>query len=134
MLASVDIRNRESNFSCVDVRVQSMSDEHNLSEQADLFDKLADEKRLRILQYAVEGPVAAPELAKTDDFEISSESILYHMNLLESAGFLVSSTVQGPYKRPRKEFRLSGNGKQLTLEVVADEYFFDFREPSVAAE
>lgn len=111
-----------------------MPDERTLNEQADLFDKLADEKRLRILQYAAEGPVAAPELAETDDFDISSESILYHMNLLESAGFLVSSTVQGPYKRPRKEFRLSGNGKQLTLEVVEDEYFFDFREPPIATE
>lgn len=111
-----------------------MTDERNLSKQADLFDTLADEKRLRILQYAVEGPVAAPDLEETDDFDISSESILYHLNILESAGFLVSSTVQGPYKRPRKEFRLNGNGRQLSLEVVDDEYFFDFREPPVATE
>lgn len=109
-----------------------MPEELDLSEQAAIFDKLADEKRLRILQLAVDGPIAAPDLEERDEFDISSESILYHLNILESAGFLVSSTVQGPYKRPRKEFRLAGNGRDLTLEVVDDEYFFEFREPPIA--
>lgn len=109
-----------------------MPTDHDLSEQASLFDVLSDEKRLRILRHAVDGPVAAPELAESDEFDVSSESLLYHLNMLEGADFLTSSTVQGPYKRPRKEFRLSGNGRQLTLEVIADEYHFGFREPPVA--
>lgn len=111
-----------------------MTDTLTLNEQAALFDDLADEKRLRLLQYAVEGPISAPELAEKDDFDISAESILYHLNKLENAGFLVSKNVQGPYKRSRKEFRLDGNGRQLTLEVIEDEYFFEFREPPIASE
>mgnify|MGYP006270167971 CR=1 FL=1 len=110
----------------------TMPTDYDLSKQASLFDVLSDEKRLRILRHAVNGPVAAPELAESDEFDVSSESLLYHMNLLEGAGFLTSSTVQGPYKRPRKEFRLSGNGRQLTLEIIADEYHFEFREPPIA--
>lgn len=109
-----------------------MSTEYTLAEQASLFDVLSDEKRLRILQHAVDGPVAAPDLAESAAFDISAESVLYHLNMLESAGFLTSSTVQGPYKRPRKEFQLTGNGKQLSLEIVADDYHFDFREPPIA--
>lgn len=111
-----------------------MTEEFDLNEQAKLFDQLSDEKRLRILRHAVEGPISAPGLAEKDEFSIEAESILYHLKLLETAGFLVSSDVQGPYKRPRKEFRLNGNGRQLTLEVIEDEYFFEFREPPIAPE
>jgi predicted transcriptional regulator len=107
-----------------------MEEELSFAEQAAILDKLADEKRLRILEFAVEGPVAAPDLEEKDEFAISAESILYHLNILESAGFLESKTVQGPYKRPRKEFELTGNGRTLTLEAVRDgEYEFIFREP-----
>lgn len=110
-----------------------MADEMSFAEQAAILDKLADEKRLRILHHAVEGPVAAPRLAETDEFSISGESILYHLNILESAGFLVSKSVQSQYKRPIKEFELTGNGKLLRLEVIKDgDYDFEFREPPIA--
>jgi predicted transcriptional regulator len=109
-----------------------MDEEMSFSEQAAILDKLADEKRLRMLEYAVDGPVAAPDLVEKDEFTISAESILYHLNILESVGFLQSKTVQGPYKRPRKEFELSGNGRMLTLEVVKNgEYDFRLREPAL---
>ena len=107
-----------------------MEQKHSFANQAAILDKLADEKRLRILEYAVDGPVAAPELEAKEEFTISAESILYHLNILESAGFLESKTVQGPHKRPRKEFELAGNGRTLTLEAVrGGEYEFIFREP-----
>jgi len=106
----------------------------DFSRQEQLLDNLADEKRLRILSHVIDGPVAAPDLAESDEFDISSESILYHLDKLEQTGIIESSTVQGPYKRPRKEYRLSGNGKRLNFEVVENEYHFDFREPPVAPE
>ncbi|OVE83415.1 ArsR/SmtB family transcription factor [Natronolimnobius baerhuensis] len=109
-----------------------MAEEMSFAEQAAVLDKIADEKRLRILEYAVDGPVAAPDLAEKDEFAISGESILYHLNILESAGFLESKSVQGPYKRPRKEFELAGNGRTLTLEIVKDgDYEFSLREPAL---
>lgn len=111
-----------------------MNDSTDLTDQEKLFKNLADEKRLRILTHVVDGPVAAPELAENDEFEIDSESILYHLNRLENTGIIESSTVQGPYKRPRKEFTLSGNGRRLILEIVENEYHFEFREPPVAPE
>lgn len=110
-----------------------MAEELSLAEQASLLEKLADEKRLRILKHAVEGPVAAPRLAEGNEFNISGESILYHLNILESAGFLESKTVQGQYKRPHKEFELTGSGKLLTFEVSKEgDYAFDLREPPIA--
>lgn len=41
-----------------------MTEEFDLNEQAKLFDQLSDEKRLRILRHAVEGPISAPGLAE----------------------------------------------------------------------
>jgi len=111
-----------------------MIDEEDLSGQEKLLKNLADEKRLRILTHVADGPVAAPELAEKEEFDIGSESLLYHLNRLENTGIIESSTVQGPYKRPRKEFRLSGNGRRLILEVVENDYHFEFREPAVAPE
>lgn len=110
-----------------------MVDEVDFANQVSVFDTLADEKRLRILKRTVDGPVAAPRLAEEDEFGVSAESILYHLNLLESAGFLESKTVQGQYKRPHKEFHLVGNGKQLLFEVTKNgDYAFEFREPPIA--
>lgn len=100
-----------------------------LEDQAHIFDILSDETRLWILQQATEGPVAAPDLAA--DRDVSPESMHYHLDKLEQAGFLESSTVRGPGNRPRDEYQLTGNGTIVRLEVIPDDYDFEFREPNL---
>lgn len=106
-----------------------MADLSEFTDQADVFKAVANEKRLWILKRATEGPVAAPDLAK--ELEVSPESVLHHLQQLEAAGFLVSHTVRGPGNRPRNEFRLQGDGRRLRLEIIEDDFDYEFSEPPV---
>lgn len=101
--------------------------------QIKVFKALNSEVRLRLLRRATEEKtISAPDLAKGEEFEITPESIVNNLNQLEEAGFLESSDVRGPGNRPRKEFRLNGNGRRLVFEVIEDDYLFTFEEADVA--
>lgn len=96
------------------------------SEQAKIFSALSSELRLKLLRYATEGPVTAPDLAQRDEFEVTAETIVNNLNLLEGVGFLESRTVRGPGNRPRKEFSLKEGGFHLGLEAAPEGYRFIF--------
>lgn len=102
------------------------AEEENFEEQKRVFKALNSARRLRLLHMLTEGPVTAPEVE--DEFEVTAETIVNNLNHLEDAGFAQSKTVRGPGGRPRKEFRLKGNGVRLEVEAIEDEYFFDFFE------
>jgi len=100
------------------------------SAQKRVFKALNSELRLELLARLTDGPVAAPEVA--EDFEVTPETIVNNLNELKAAGFAESKTVRGPGGRPRKEFVLAGDGGvRLEMEVVEDEYHFDFSEVRV---
>lgn len=109
-----------------------MESDKKFEYQAQIFDILSDQTRLWILNQATEGPVAAPDLAT--DRNVSPESMHYHLEKLEQAGFLESSTVRGPGNRPRDEYRLTGSGKIVRLEVIPDDYDFELREPNLRSD
>jgi len=94
--------------------------------QADVFQALASELRLRLLHRATRGPVTAPDLADEDEFEVTAETIVNNLNRLEEAGFLESRTVRGPGNRPRKEFRLRGRRVGVSLDLGGNEYRYGF--------
>jgi len=102
----------------------SVSDD-DFRRQKRIFKALNSELRLRLLNRMAENPVAAPDLA--DDFDVTPETIVNNLNELEDTGFAESKEVRGPGGRPRKEFTLAGgDGIRLEMEVIEDEYHFDF--------
>lgn len=103
----------------------------DLRQQKRIFKALNSELRLRLLQRLTEGPVAAPDLAKEDEFDVTGETIVNNLNELEDVGFAISKEVRGPGGRPRKEFELVSDGFRLEMEVIEDEYLFDFEEVEV---
>lgn len=109
-----------------------MADNEDHTMQAKIFQALSSELRLQLLERVTQGPISAPDLE--DDFEVTSETIVNNLNKLENVGLLTSKTVRGPGNRPRKEFTLRGDGVRLELEVVADDYYFEFGEPHVFTE
>ncbi|PSQ18804.1 hypothetical protein BRD04_10795 [Halobacteriales archaeon QS_9_67_17] len=101
------------------------TEDEDFRAQKRLFKALNSELRLRLLYRLTEGPVAAPDVA--DDFDVTSETIVNNLNELEDTGFAESKEVRGPGGRPRKEFMLAGDGGvRLEMEIVEDEYFFEF--------
>lgn len=106
-------------------------EEDNFAAQARLFSALASELRLRLLSRATEEPLEAPDLADEDEYDVTPETIVNNLNRLEDAGFLESRTVRGPGNHPRKRFEVTENGARLELEVVEDDYHFDFGEAGV---
>lgn len=108
-------------------------EEQNLSYQEKLYKVLSSEVRLRLLIKATEkNAISAPELAKTGDFDITPESIVNNLNQLENVGLLKSKNVRGPGNRPRKEFYIPEDGKELRFELVPDDYLFSFEDSDVA--
>lgn len=103
--------------------------QEDFEKQEALFKLLASEIRLKLLYRATEGPVAAPDLAEEDEFDITSEGILGHLKKLREEDILESNRVRGPGNRNRFEFQLSGNGRRLYFEVIPDDYEFSFDEP-----
>jgi len=110
---------------------QMSIEDDDYSAQKRVFKALNSEIRLELLARLTEGPVAAPEVA--EDFDVTPETIVNNLNELEAAGFATSKTVRGPGGRPRKEFVLAGDGDgvRLEMEVIEDEYHFDFSEVRV---
>jgi len=106
-------------------------EDDDYSAQKRVFKALNSEIRLELLARMTDGPVAAPEVS--DDFDVTPETIVNNLNQLEAAGFAESKTVRGPGGRPRKEFVLAGGGDgvRLEMEVIEDEYHFDFSEVRV---
>ncbi len=101
--------------------------------QESIYKVLGSEVRLQLLKIAVEeGPISAPDLADTGEFDITAESIVNNLNQLENRGFLESKNVRGPGNRPRKEFRIPKNGKSLEFELVPDDYHFVFDDAGTA--
>lgn len=103
----------------------------DLRGQKRIFKALNSELRLRLLRRLTEGPVAAPDLADEDEFEVTAETIVNNLNDLEDVGFAEAKEVRGPGGRPRKEFTLKGDGVRLEMEIIEDEYHFSFEEASV---
>jgi predicted ArsR family transcriptional regulator len=101
-------------------------DDEDFRSQKRVFKALNSEIRLRLLYRMTEGPVAAPDVA--DEFDVTPETIVNNLNELEDTGFADSKEVRGPGGRPRKEFTLAGGGDgvRLELEVIEDEYYFEF--------
>lgn len=100
-------------------------DDEDFRGQKRIFKALNSELRLRLLYRMTEGPVAAPDVA--DDFDVTPETIVNNLNELEDTGFADSKEVRGPGGRPRKEFTLAGgDGVRLEMEVIEDEYHFEF--------
>lgn len=110
-----------------------MTEEPDYGEYVKVFKALNSEVRLRLLHRATEEQaISAPDLAQEDEFEITAESIVNNLNQLEQAGFLESVQVLGPGNRPRKEFSLAGEGRQLIFELIRDDFDFRFEEADVA--
>lgn len=110
--------------------VMSIDDE-DLRGQKRVFKALNSELRLRLLRRLTEGPVAAPDLAQEDEFDVTPETIVNNLNELEDVGFAEAKEVRGPGGRPRKEFTLAGDGIHLEMEVIEDEYHFSFEQVTV---
>lgn len=107
--------------------------ELSLREQEQLFSALSYELRLRLLRRATEEEtVSAPELAKDDEFDVTAETIVNHLNTLENVGLLKSKNVRSLEGRPYKEFKLAGgSGKRLVLEVIPDGYVCSLEDADV---
>ncbi|RZV12550.1 hypothetical protein BDK88_0089 [Natrinema hispanicum] len=107
-----------------------MSDEaEDFAYQESIYKVLASEVRLRLLKKAAEdGPISAPDLADSGEFDITAESIVNNLNQLENRGLLESKNVRGPGNRPRKEFTVPKDGKSLEFELVPDDYHFVFED------
>lgn len=107
------------------------TDGANTSDQAHVFKALGNEIRLRLLRLATEEPITAPGV--DDQFEVSSESIIRHLNQLEEVGFLESKDVRGPGNRPRKQFKIASDGMELKFEVIhKGDYFYEMGQADVA--
>lgn len=104
-------------------------EDDDFAEQKRIFKCLDSEFRLKLLAKLSEGPTSAPDLA--NEFDRTPETIVNNLNQLADAGFAISKEVMGPGGRPRKQFRLPDNGIRLELEVIEDEYHFDFGEPDI---
>ena len=107
------------------------SDETSISEQAAVFKALGNEIRLKLLQLATEKPIAAPDL--DDEFDVSPESLIRHLNKLEDVGLLESKDVRGPGNHPRKQFSIAEKGMMLNFEIIYEgDYYFELEPVDVA--
>lgn len=106
-------------------------DDDDLRRQKRIFKALNSELRLRLLRRLTKGPVAAPDLADEGGFDVTAETLVNNLNELEDVGFVRSKEVRGPGGRPRKEFTLVADGVSIQMEVIEDEYHFDFEEIEV---
>lgn len=107
-------------------------EELNIREQERLFKALAYDIRLRLLRRVTEEEtVSAPELADDDEFEVTAETIVNHLNKLENVGLLESKNVRSLEGRPFKEFRLAGEGKRLVFEAIPDGYVCTLGDPDM---
>lgn len=113
-----------------------VSEELDVREQEQLFKALAYEIRLRLLRRVTEEEtVSAPQLADDDEFDVTAETIVNHLNQLESVGLLESKNVRSIEGRPYKEFRLVDDmGKRLVLEVIPDGYVCTLEDPDLRLE
>ena len=84
----------------------------SFKKEAQIFQALADEKRLFILDYLKRGETCACVLV--DELEIAQSALSYHMKLLCQSG-IVASRPEGKWKH----YSLSESGRNSVLERLA---------------
>lgn len=84
----------------------------SFKKEAQIFQALADEKRLFILDYLKRGETCACVLV--DELEIAQSALSYHMKILCQSG-IVASRQEGKWKH----YSLSESGRNSVLERFA---------------